>query len=349
MKFDPSDLKTLASQISAIFGTGGKAGTAGGGAVTAGGPAGGTSNPSFLSIFKPLAALDAIKAGISFIVKNSSVANSYLGVMGKMFGAAIDLLLIPFIPIFNLLLVGMGKLVEWLAKDEVQEFLSRLANGLVQKAEQLWAVVKDVYNILNGVIHGDLDKVWGSIKDLGGDLWKLLTNGSPLVLAVAAIATALAVAEAKHLLTVQKVFVVNQTGGKGGGGPLGLPTMNPWVAGIAAVTAAVVGGEQFLEKKGIIQKGQFNNGINNAIGTQLPILYDKDHMPQNQQRNSVGSVNTGAYGTIKPPNTGDGGLASSAPINQTITINVNGVQSPSEVAKLVGEEFRKLGRGLAAG
>src|SRR6476659_10386849 len=98
MKFDPSDLKTLASQISAIFG--GKASGGGGGTINTAGPTGtgggGTSNPSFMSIFKPLAALEAIEQGIKFVVKNSSVANTYLGAMGKMFGAAMDLLLIPF-------------------------------------------------------------------------------------------------------------------------------------------------------------------------------------------------------------------------------------------------------------
>src|SRR3989304_4605444 len=103
-----------ASELMKALGMGGGKVTAGGGTPVSGGGSEeeqtkviqkgmrkSFKDPSFMSIFRPLVALEGLKS----LVMNSRVANTYLGAMGKMFSAAIDMLLMPFTPIFNLLMV----------------------------------------------------------------------------------------------------------------------------------------------------------------------------------------------------------------------------------------------------
>lgn len=131
-----------ASELMRLLGLGGGAPGRGGGAAAAGpetgddlktqqniqkGTAKAHKDPSFMSIFKPLVALEGLKA----LVSNSRVANAYLGGMGKMFSAAIDLLLLPFVPIFNLLMVGLSKLIGWLIDSGVLEWVAEGVEKLV--------------------------------------------------------------------------------------------------------------------------------------------------------------------------------------------------------------------------
>jgi len=102
-------------------------------------------DPSFRSIFAPLVALEGIKQ----LITNSRVANTYLSSMGKVFSAAIDLLLLPLTPIFNLLLVLLAKLLphiirftEWL-QPKIEKFLEWI--------EKVWNAIKE-----------------GNLKQLGG-------------------------------------------------------------------------------------------------------------------------------------------------------------------------------------
>lgn len=159
MILDPSDLKQ-------IMGVGPEsiAGGAGGGGVGGIIPPGGTAppagsdregvkvkqDPSFMAIFKPLAALSIIEKGIGGILQNSRVANTYLGAMGKMFGAAIDLLLLPLTPIFNLIMVAMSKLLAWLVEsgilEKMYEVFSRAADylkGILDWMGQIWTSLKE--------------------------------------------------------------------------------------------------------------------------------------------------------------------------------------------------------------
>ncbi len=145
-----------ASELMKVLGMGGGAGGGGGGAGAAGGPptAGDLKqqqniqkgmikahkDPSFMSIFKPLVALEGVKS----LVANSRVANAYLGSMGKMFSAAIDLLLLPFTPIFNLLMVAMSKLIAWLIDSGVLEWIGEGVENLVKMMDWAWNALKDI-------------------------------------------------------------------------------------------------------------------------------------------------------------------------------------------------------------
>lgn len=86
---------------------------------------------SFVSMLKPAAALMGINAGVQGILKQSTITSTYLGSMGKTFAAALDILMAPFTPIFNLLLVLMMKLYEPLRgfADWIGSWTSPLSKG----------------------------------------------------------------------------------------------------------------------------------------------------------------------------------------------------------------------------
>jgi len=158
-----------ASELMRVLGMGGAGGggmaAGGGGATTAGdmkqqenikrGMDKAHKDPSFMSIFKPLVALEGLKS----LVSNSRVANSYLGGMGKMFSAAIDLLMLPFVPIFNLLMVGLSKLIGWLIDKGVLEWMA-------QGVEDLLGLMSGAWNTLKSI--------WDAIKGIGKAIWNAL-------------------------------------------------------------------------------------------------------------------------------------------------------------------------------
>jgi len=174
------------------------------------------TSPTFMSIFKPVAALMGVNLGIQGILSQSRVASTYLGAMGKMFGAAIDLLLIPFIPIFNLLMVGMGMLVKWLITSGI---LDRISEGVLKFME---FVKNDIWPPLQELVEGIKEmnplKVAGAIWDLGTTTikaWMQSLIKDPLETIAGTLAT---------MLILQKL-----TGIFGGGG-------GPAVGGVAGAT-----------------------------------------------------------------------------------------------------------------
>jgi len=151
-----------ASELMRVLGLGGAAG-GGGVAGGGGGPPTGADiktqdniqkgitkahkDPSFMSIFKPLVALEGMKA----LVSNSRVANAYLGGMGKMFSAAIDLLLLPFTPLFNLLMVAMSKLIGWLIDSGVLEWMAQGVQDLIGLFEGAVSILKEIAEFFKGI------------------------------------------------------------------------------------------------------------------------------------------------------------------------------------------------------
>lgn len=127
---------------------------AGGGEDAQGGKGGGMS-----------AAMVGIMAGgiiglLSFfkdLLNQSKILNTYAQGMGKMFSAAIDILLMPFLPVLNLMLAGMSKLLAWLIDSGYLENMSRivdqqvipLLNSIGDGMSKLWADMNHSLNPLN--------------------------------------------------------------------------------------------------------------------------------------------------------------------------------------------------------
>lgn len=170
------------------------------------------TSPTFMSIFKPVAALMGINLGIQGILGHSRIAGTYLGAMGKMFGAAIDLLLMPFIPLFNVLMLGMSMLVKWLITSGVLEEISK---GVIRfmnfVKNEIWPPLQE---LVEGIKEMDAGKIAGAIWDLGSTTmkaWMQSLINDPLKTIAGTLAA---------MLVLQKVSSVFGLG-KGGGGGLG--------------------------------------------------------------------------------------------------------------------------------
>jgi len=140
-------------------------------------------DPSFMSIFKPLVALEGLKA----LVSNSRVANAYLGGMGKMFSAAIDLLLLPFTPLFNLLMVAMSKLIGWLIDSGVLEWV---AEGVDKLVNLMGGFVNWIKVMFTDPVEGfkqALGWLWDRIKEFFGDPKEWFKNAAQLAVAGAGV------------------------------------------------------------------------------------------------------------------------------------------------------------------
>jgi hypothetical protein len=166
MRLDPSDLRALLGAAGASAGPGIGAPTSGGDAgrmvrATVSPGQGGPASPSFMSIFKPLATLEVIKKLLEGLLKNSQVLNTYQAAMGKVFGAAIDLLLTPFIPILNLLMVGVSKLVAWLVTSGALEKLTKIMEGLARDVSAFLSWIGKLWQDIKSL------NVGGVAKDIG--------------------------------------------------------------------------------------------------------------------------------------------------------------------------------------
>jgi len=140
-----------------------------------------------MSIFKPLVALEAVKTGVKTLVQHSSVANTYLGAMGKMFGAAVDLLLLPFTPLLNMLMLGMGKLIQWLITSGV---LEKIHEGVLNVVDFLKDMADHLKNIWSAITSFNIKDLAGAIGGSIGDIAKFAIQ-HPIEAAVLAGATAL--------------------------------------------------------------------------------------------------------------------------------------------------------------
>ena len=90
------------------------------------------------------------------MLQGSKVLNSYFGAMGKMFSAAVDMLLLPFTPLLNLLLMGMMKFVAWLTKPNVMaaiaagiEKMGDMGRTLIEWARNVAAFFNNSWNPSN--------------------------------------------------------------------------------------------------------------------------------------------------------------------------------------------------------
>ena len=79
------------------------------------------------------------------LLNGSKVLNGVFGTMGKMLSAAVDILLIPFTPLLNMLMLGMTKLLVWMVSNNIPE---KLYNGMVA----IWHFFVSAYSWIQDVI-----------------------------------------------------------------------------------------------------------------------------------------------------------------------------------------------------
>ena len=207
----------------------------------AGGGGGGSQQATARNngIFKPLLFLGTIDKTLSLMFRESRIASTYLSAMGKVFGAAIDILLIPFIPVFNLIMIGMTKLLDWLINsgylERMTEIMGRsleMLAGILDWGSKVWQALKDfdLPELASLIIEGIGNAINASVKDPAAAL--MLLAGSAV--AIAAIA--------KIVGPILKTLGIAGAGGGGGGilgGGGGKPTSKAGIAGTAAMRGLI--------------------------------------------------------------------------------------------------------------
>lgn len=114
-------------------------------------------------VWKQILLLEGIERGVGGLMRNSQIANTYQAAMGKLFGAAVDALLMPFIPLLNLVVVGMGRLVTWLLNNETWQKLGPLMERVADNLGDVAAGVKSIAEALRspGKLPGELGRQAG--------------------------------------------------------------------------------------------------------------------------------------------------------------------------------------------
>lgn len=147
-------------------------------------------------MLKHLAGIGVLAGLLKTMVANSQVLNAYQSAMGKTFGAVMDMLMLPLTPIFNLILVGLNKLVIWLISSGV---LKKIQNVMEQVAKNIESVAKFFYNLFRHIIKGEWKEaahmIVQGIKDAIGGIF-----GSKTKMAAAALTPSMALAAGGFML-----------------------------------------------------------------------------------------------------------------------------------------------------
>lgn len=154
---DPSELKELGLDPATVLGNTsqkpGESSSTQANPQDSGGEEGGGGKGGGMS-----AAMVGVMAGgiiglLSFfkdLLSQSKLLNTYAQGMGKMFSAAIDILLMPFLPVLNMMLAGMSKLLAWLIDSGYLENMSRIVDQYIVP--------------LLGNIGDGMAKLWGDMN-----------------------------------------------------------------------------------------------------------------------------------------------------------------------------------------
>jgi hypothetical protein len=127
----------------------------------------------FMKIFKPLAALELIKFGINTMVKNSKILATTASAFGKILGAMLDLILLPFMPflfkIFDVLIGWLPKIAEWSQKiaESVGEKIEQLKGWWERNWPTFVAIFKPITDTLVD-LYTAIDAVLRLIPGVGG-------------------------------------------------------------------------------------------------------------------------------------------------------------------------------------
>ena len=219
------------------------------------------------SLFKPLAVLYGVEKILGGILKNSTIANTYMGAMGKMFGAAIDILLIPFIPLFNLIMVGISKLIMWLVSSG---YLEKMTKIMEEVAKNIVSMVKWIAEMAKAIKDLNFGKIAGLLKDaVVGVVKESVQNPTVALATVATLAGGYVMARSLPLLGKAIKGGEGMIFGRGGGQVAKkVPTIigAPGTGGSAGLGSRLMGraGPALLAGAGV-------NIVSNAALTQMGV------------------------------------------------------------------------------
>ena len=164
-------------------------------------------SPSFMSIFKPLVALEMLKGMSRFLsdlVRQSTVLGAFITTWMKMLVALVDMVVMPFAPLLNLFGVFMSQMMGWLARSGILEKMADWVNTLVDyinNEEWRTALGHVVDGAIKALLWG-LDLLWQGMKLFLDALWKEL----PAILGKAIVDMAKAFGKALIPTAVKKAI-----------------------------------------------------------------------------------------------------------------------------------------------
>lgn len=180
---DPKELEELGLDPRTLLG--------GGGPKTdeTTGPSPVASKPGGGGTLKGAAIVGALVGGVmglldffKQLLQNSQILNTYAGAFGKVFSAALDILLTPFIPVLNLLLAGMLKLLAWLIDSGYLEKMSQIVDQYIVPALQLMGAGLDrLWDAMNHSLN-PMNWDWGKLGKLAAA--DLLGNAAMIMAAI---------------------------------------------------------------------------------------------------------------------------------------------------------------------
>jgi hypothetical protein len=205
MVLDASDLQRFMAAGGAVLpgGGGGHSGGGGGGTGTLVRP-----DPSFMSIFKPLAAMELIKVGINELVRSSQVTSSYIDAGRRIFGAFADLIMAALSPFLNVGMLFMTTILHALIQSGLfqklllwsQSLAKDMSKWINDHAPQIEAFIKnvvektgDVFRIIGDVGGFVIDKFTDLTGWLDGHLGGFGSFASEALKILAVIAAAVVV------------------------------------------------------------------------------------------------------------------------------------------------------------
>ena len=164
----------------------------------------------------PLAKIGSIAAAVAIVASNSTIIKTYNSAFQKIIGAAADTIIAPFLPLINLLMMAMMKILQWIMSSTVQ------------------TILKDISGIIQDVIHYIQD-IWNFFKNPKkalGDAFSTAMKSPEGMIALIPTLALVAVA-------LNKIFAVliapTGMGIAGIGGRLGIPGVQAVGGGIGAV------------------------------------------------------------------------------------------------------------------
>jgi len=206
---------------------------------------------------KVLKTLYSLEKFASASLRNSDVMKAYTGAMGKTFGAAMNLLLLPFMPLFNLLLLFMNKMIVWLVTSGVLDKMLQASQSIARGVERLFDLWENFsWSKLGSMIWDGIQEVMGNKVGFGA----LAVGGLALAHMMPFIGPLMMMAEG-FLIKRGIGMIIGRGAAAAGAAAAGSTAAGATAAGATAAGATAAGGASATAGAGLAGGGILGVGL----------------------------------------------------------------------------------------
>ena len=206
---------------------------------------------------KVLKTLYSLEKFASASLRNSDVMKAYTGAMGKTFGAAMNLLLLPFMPLFNLLLLFMNKMIVWLVTSGVLDKMLQASQSIARGVERLFDLWENFsWSKLGSMIWDGIQEVMGNKVGFGA----LAVGGLALAHMMPFIGPLMMMAEG-FLIKRGIGMIIGRGAAAAGAAAAGSTAAGATAAGATAAGATAAGGASATAGAGLAGGGILAAGL----------------------------------------------------------------------------------------